>query len=35
VTAKKETRLEKAGYFAKKGKFGYVRKTAKKSRGKK
>ena len=31
-TAKKERRLEKAGFFAKKGKFGYVRKTAKKSR---
>ena len=31
ATAKKEKRLEKAGYFAKKGKFGYVkRKTAKK-----
>ena len=27
-TAKKEKRLEKAGYFAKKGKFGYVKKTA-------
>jgi hypothetical protein len=25
-TAKKEKRLEKAGYFAKKGKFGYVKK---------
>ena len=31
-SAKKERRLEKAGYFAKKGKFGWVRKTAKKSR---
>ena len=31
-TAKKEKRLEKAGYFAKKGKFGYVKKTARKSR---
>jgi hypothetical protein len=30
VTAKKEKRLEKAGYFAEKGKFGYVKKTAKK-----
>ena len=30
-TAKKEKRLEKHGYFAKKGKFGAVRKTAKKS----
>lgn len=28
-TAKKEKRLEKAGYFTKKGKFGYVRKTRK------
>ena len=28
-TAKKERRLEKAGYFAEKGKFGYVRKTVK------
>jgi len=27
VTAKKEKRLEKAGYFAKKGKFGYVKKN--------
>jgi len=27
-TAKKEKRLEKAGYFAKKGKFGYVKKNA-------
>jgi hypothetical protein len=27
VTAKKERRLEKAGYFAKKGKFGYVKKN--------
>lgn len=34
ITAKKERRLEKAGYFAKKGKFGYVRKTQK-HRGKK
>ncbi|MHA2082284.1 MAG: hypothetical protein ACXABD_00880 [Candidatus Thorarchaeota archaeon] len=32
VTAKKEKRLEKHGYFAKKGKFGAVKKTAKKSR---
>jgi hypothetical protein len=31
-TAKKEKRLEKAGFFAKKGKFGYVKKTARKSR---
>lgn len=26
LTAKKEKRLEKFGYFAKKGKFGYVKK---------
>ncbi len=26
-TAKKEKRLEKYGYYAKKGKFGYVKKT--------
>ena len=26
-TAKKEKRLEKAGYYAKKGKFGYVKKN--------
>jgi hypothetical protein len=34
-TAKKEKRLEKAGYFAKKGKFGYVKKGVKtrKARG--
>jgi hypothetical protein len=32
LTAKKEKRLEKYGYFAKKGKFGYVRVDAKKSR---
>jgi hypothetical protein len=31
-TAKKEKRLEKAGYFTKKGKFGAVKKTAKKTR---
>ena len=28
-TAKKEKRLEKHGYFAQKGKFGYVKKTPK------
>ena len=28
-TAKKEKRLEKHGYFAKKGQFGYVKKTPK------
>ena len=31
-TAKKEKRLEKHGYFAKKGKFGYVKKTMRKTR---
>ena len=30
-TAKKEKRLEKHGYFAKKGKFGYVKGPPKKS----
>ena len=30
-TAKKEKRLEKHGYFTEKGKFGAVKKTAKKS----
>lgn len=29
-TAKKEKRLEKYGYFAKKGKFGYVKKSTRK-----
>ena len=29
LTAKREKRLEKHGYFAKKGKFGYVKKTPK------
>jgi hypothetical protein len=29
ATAKKEKRLEKAGYFAEKGKFGYVNKSKK------
>lgn len=29
LTAKKEKRLEKYGFFAKKGKFGYVRKSVK------
>jgi len=29
-TAKKEKRLEKAGFFTKKGKFGYVKKSVKK-----
>jgi hypothetical protein len=32
-TAKKEKRLEKAGYFAKKGKFGCVKRVSRKSRG--
>jgi hypothetical protein len=31
-TAKKEKRLEKAGYFAKKGKFGFVKKDKKGTR---
>jgi len=31
-TAKKERRLEKHGFFAKKGKFGYVKKSARKTR---
>ena len=31
-TAKKEKRLEKAGYFAKKGKFGFVKKATRKNR---
>jgi len=34
-TAKKEKRLEKAGYFAEKGKFGYVKRTAKNRSSKK
>jgi hypothetical protein len=29
ITAKKEKRLEKFGYFAQKGKFGFVKKTGK------
>ena len=32
LTAKKEKRLEKAGYFTKKGQFGYVKKSPKKTR---
>lgn len=32
TTAKKEKRLEKAGYFAEKGKFGYVRRKTRKNR---
>ena len=31
-TAKKEKRLEKHGFFAKKGKFGSIQKTVKKTR---
>jgi hypothetical protein len=33
-TAKKEMRLEKYGYFAKKGKFGYVKKHGKTKKNK-
>ena len=33
--AKKEKRLEKAGYFTKKGQFGYVRKDVKTRKAKK
>ena len=29
LTAKKEKRLEKHGYFAQKGKFGYIKKNPK------
>jgi len=32
-TAKKEKRLQKYGYFAQKGKFGYVKRATRKSRG--
>ena len=31
ATAKKEKRLEKHGYFAEKGKFGFVKKTLKRT----
>lgn len=31
-TAKKEKRLEKAGYFTQKGKFGFVKKSPRKTR---
>ncbi len=34
-TAKKEKRLEKYGYYAKKGKFGYVKKKGTKRRSRK
>jgi len=33
LTAKKEKRLQKFGYFAKKGKFGFVRRKTAKRRG--
>ena len=33
-TAKKEKRLEKYGYYAKKGKFGYQKKATKRDKGK-
>jgi hypothetical protein len=32
ATAKKEKRLQKHGYFAQKGKFGYVKKATRKNR---
>jgi hypothetical protein len=32
ATAKKEKRLQKYGYFAQKGKFGYVKKETRKNR---
>lgn len=35
ITAKKEKRLEKHGYFAKKGKFGYVKKESRGSKSRK
>jgi hypothetical protein len=35
ATAKKEKRLQKYGYFAKKGKFGYVKKTVSKRKSSK
>ena len=31
-TAKREKRLEKAGYFTKKGQFGYVKKDSKRAK---
>lgn len=34
-TAKKEKRLQKHGYFAKKGKFGFVKRATAKNRGSK
>ena len=35
ITAKKEKRLQKYGYFAQKGKFGYVKKTVSKRKSSK
>jgi len=35
IAAKKEKRLEKAGYFTKKGVFGFVKRDSKKSKAKK
>ena len=32
ITAKREKRLQKYGYYAKKGKFGYVKKTGTRKR---
>jgi hypothetical protein len=34
-TAKKERRLEKAGYFTKKGKFGFVKRSTRKNKSSK
>lgn len=34
-TAKKEKRLQKYGFFAQKGKFGYVKRATRKNRGSK
>jgi len=34
-TAKKERRLEKAGYFTKKGKFGFVKRATRKNKSSK
>ena len=34
-TAKKEKRLEKYGYYAKKGKFGYVKRKTRKNKSNK
>ena len=35
IKAKKEKRLEKAGYFTKKGKFGFVKKESSKKKSRK